>query len=161
MTFSSRVGDLWSPHDTQSYIYDGVSRKGTWIYNQRECFFSQWNSIHFVLAPKAIIVSLRHVDLPNCVFTWGVMTVMSASRLWNHFPVVTSVQYVFFRPWIMRRTQFLIINELSSKPWDFKHSNIKLSSSKPSLYTSLNALWEIRHTNRDITSFKKVFLTFP
>lgn len=56
----------------QCYIYEGGS--WTWIYNQ-VCFISPCDLKHFV-PTKAIIVSLRHVDLPKCVFTWGVMTIL-------------------------------------------------------------------------------------
>lgn len=137
------------------------------------CFISQCDSIHFVEGPtKAIIVSLRHVDLPNCMFTWGIMTVHcdECFSIMKSFPSYDSYFPVFFflfQPWFMQGTEFLIIYELSPMLWDLKHPStkvvisewVKLLSSKPSLCTSLDALWEIRHTNRDITSFKSIFIS--
>lgn len=67
-------------------------RRFTWIYNQ-VCFISQCDLMHFV-PTKAIIVSLRHVDLPKCVYMGcNDYIEMSASWLWNNFQVVTSVYF--------------------------------------------------------------------
>lgn len=175
MTFSGRVVDLWSLHDIQCYIYEGSSWKATWIYNQHESVFhfTMWFNTfcrgtyqgNYCLSKTCwsakLYVYMRYND---CALWWVLLNYEIISQLWQLFP---SFFFFLFQPWFMQGTEFLIIYELSPMLWDLKHPStkvvisewVKLLSSKPSLCTSLDALWEIRHTNRDITSFKSIFIS--
>lgn len=145
MTFSGRVGDLWSPHDIQCYIYKGASWKATWIYNQHECvfYFTMWldvfcrgtNQGNYCLSKTCSSAKLCvYMRCNDCALWWVLLDYGKMSQLW--------LLYSFFsRPWIMQGTQFFIIYKLSPKPWDFKHPStevdlselVKLSRSKPSI----------------------------